>query len=124
MAKRSRPADRHQRSPDLDVSPEHVRVVLAEVGFAAREGVRCRVGCGLQVVAGMMAADVERICGPVRKQDADRTAYRHGSKSSCRSEARPSERIVRGPGGPTATRSRLLTSPVFSFRPRGWRASR
>lgn len=62
--------------------PEHVRVALAEVASAAREGVLAlSVACGLQVIAEMMAADVDRICGPKGKHDADRAAYRHGAEA-------------------------------------------
>ncbi|HZD80395.1 MAG TPA: hypothetical protein VE646_10210, partial [Actinomycetota bacterium] len=81
MAKRSRPRIVTKDRLDLEAFPEHVRVALAEVAGAAREGVLAlSVACGLQVVAEMMAADVERICGPRGKHDADRAAYRHGSE--------------------------------------------
>jgi len=66
---------------DLEAFPEHVQVALAEVVGAAREGVLAlSVACGLQVVTELMAADLERICGPKGKHDAGREAYRHGSE--------------------------------------------
>jgi transposase-like protein len=36
------------------------------------------VGAGLQVMAAMMAADVEALCGPRGRHDPDRSATRHG----------------------------------------------
>src|SRR4051794_21375604 len=39
------------------------------------------VGAGLQVMAAMMAADVEALCGPRGRHDPDRTATRHGSEA-------------------------------------------
>jgi putative transposase len=81
MAKRSRPRIITKDHLDLEAFPEHVRVALAEVASAARQGVLAvSVACGLQVVAEMMAADVEAICGPKGKHDADREAYRHGTE--------------------------------------------
>lgn len=81
MAKRSRPRIITKDRLDLEAFPEHVQVALAEVAGAAREGVLAlSVACGLQVIAEMMADDVEAICGPRGKHDADRTAYRHGTE--------------------------------------------
>src|SRR6266508_5466022 len=81
MAKRSRPRIITKDRLDLEAFPEHVRVALAEVASAARQGVLAvSVACGLQVVAEMMAAEVEAICGPKGKHDADREAYRHGTE--------------------------------------------
>src|SRR6266545_3885310 len=82
MAKRSRPRIVTKDRLDLEAFPEHVQVALAEVAGAAREGVLAlSVACGFQVVAEMMAADVERICGPKGKHDGDRVAYRHGTEA-------------------------------------------
>lgn len=81
MAKRNRPRVVTKEHLDLETFPEHIQVALAEVAGAAREGVLAlSVACGLKVVAEMMAADVEAICGPKGKHDADRGAYRHGSE--------------------------------------------
>lgn len=81
MAKRSRPRIITKDHLDLQAFPEQVQVALAEVAGAAREGVLAlSVACGLQVVAEMMAADVEAVCGPKGKHDADRGAYRHGTE--------------------------------------------
>jgi len=81
MAKRSRPRIVTKDHLDLEAFPEHVQVALAEVAGAAREGVLAlSVACGLQVVNEILAADVERICGPKGKHDADRGAYRHGTE--------------------------------------------
>lgn len=82
MAKRSRPRIVTKDRLDLQAFPEHVQVALAEVALAAREGVLAlSVACGLQVIAEMMASDVDRICGPKGKHDADRAAYRHGTEA-------------------------------------------
>lgn len=81
MAKRSRPRIVTKDRLDLKSFPEQVQVALAEVAGAAREGVLAlSVACGLQVVNEILAADVERICGPKGKHDADRAAYRHGTE--------------------------------------------
>jgi putative transposase len=81
MAKRSRPRIVTEDHLDLEAFPEHVQVALAEVAGAARDGVLAlSVACGLQVVNEILAADVERICGPKGKHDADRAAYRHGTE--------------------------------------------
>jgi putative transposase len=81
MAKRSRPRIVTKDRLDLESFPEHVQVALAEVAGAAREGVLAlSVACGLQVVNEILAADVERICGPKGKHDRGRAAYRHGSE--------------------------------------------
>jgi putative transposase len=39
------------------------------------------VGAGLQVMAAMMAADVEVLCGPRGRHDPERSAIRHGSEA-------------------------------------------
>ncbi|MGH2649828.1 MAG: IS256 family transposase [Actinomycetota bacterium] len=81
MAKRSRPRIVTKERLDLQAFPEHVQVALAEVAGAASEGVLAlSVACGLQVVAEMMAVDVERICGPKGKHDVHRAVYRHGTE--------------------------------------------
>ncbi|MGH2705343.1 MAG: IS256 family transposase [Actinomycetota bacterium] len=81
MGKRSRPRIVSKDHLDLEAFPEQVQVALAEVAGAAREGVLAlSVACGLQVVNELLATDVERICGPKGKHDADRAAYRHGTE--------------------------------------------
>src|SRR6266545_1803547 len=106
MAKRSRPRIVMDQL-DLEAFPEHVQVALAEVVGAAREGVLAlSVACGLQVVTELMAADLERICGPKGKHDAGREAYRHGSERRLLPLGGALVGAdVRGPGPPRAARS-------------------
>jgi putative transposase len=59
--------------------PERVSVALAELAGEVREGLLAlAVGTGLQVMAAMMEADVNAVCGPKGRHDADRSATRHG----------------------------------------------
>lgn len=61
------------------VLPEAVSVVMAELAGDVQEGLLAMaVGTGLQVMAAMMNADVEAVCGPRGKHDPARTAVRHG----------------------------------------------
>ena len=60
--------------------PDVVSVAMSEIAADVREGLLAvAVGAGLQVMAAMMAADVETLCGARGRHDADRTATRHGS---------------------------------------------
>ena len=62
------------------VLPEAVSVAMAELAGDVQEGLLAMaVGTGLQVMAAMMNADVEAVCGPRGKQDPDRSAVRHGA---------------------------------------------
>ena len=64
----------------MPVLPEAVSVVMAELAGDVREGLLAMaVGTGLQVMAAMMNADVEAVCGPKGRHDAGRSAVRHGS---------------------------------------------
>ena len=68
-------------SATMPVLPEAVSVVLAELAGDVQEGLLAMaVGTGLQVMAAMMNADVEAVCGPRGKHDLARTAVRHGSE--------------------------------------------
>ncbi len=61
------------------VLPEAVSVVLAELAVDVQEGLLAMaVGTGLQVLAAMMNADVDAVCGPKGKHDPGRSAVRHG----------------------------------------------
>lgn len=61
------------------VLPEAVSVVMTEIAADVREGLLAMaVGAGLQVMAAMMNADVEAVCGPRGKHDPRRAAVRHG----------------------------------------------
>ena len=61
------------------VMPDVVLVAMDEIAADVREGLLAiAVGAGLQVMAAMMAADVDALCGPRGKHDPDRTATRHG----------------------------------------------
>jgi len=67
----------------MPVLPEAVSVVMAELAGDVREGLLAMaVGTGLQVMAAMMNADVEAVCGPKGRHDAGRSAVRHGSGAS------------------------------------------
>jgi len=64
------------------VVPDVVSVAMDEIAAEVREGLLAiAVGAGLQVMAAMMAADVEELCGPRGKHDPDRTATRHGTEA-------------------------------------------
>ncbi len=60
--------------------PEAVSVAMAELAGDVQEGLLAMaVGTGLQVMAAMMNADVEAVCGPRGRHDPARTAVRHGT---------------------------------------------
>jgi putative transposase len=62
------------------VLPEAVSIALAELAGDVQEGLLAMaVGTGLQVMAAMMNADVEAVCGPKGKHDPGRGAVRHGT---------------------------------------------
>jgi putative transposase len=62
--------------------PDVVSVAMNEIAADVREGLLAiAVGAGLQVMAVMMAADVDALCGPSGRHDPDRTATRHGSEA-------------------------------------------
>ena len=66
----------------VPVVPEVVSVAMREIAADLREGLLAMaVGAGLQVMAAMMAADVDALCGPRGRHDPDRTAIRHGSEA-------------------------------------------
>jgi putative transposase len=63
------------------VVPDVVSVAMSEIAADVGEGLLAlAVGAGLQVMAAMMAADVDALCGPRGRHDSDRTATRHGSE--------------------------------------------
>jgi putative transposase len=69
-------------SATMPVLPQAVTVTLAELADDVREGLLAMaVGTGLQVMAAMMSADVEAVCGPRGKHDPTRTAVRHGTEA-------------------------------------------
>ena len=62
------------------VLAEVVSIAMAELAVDVQEGLLAMaVGTGLQVMAAMMNADVEAVCGPKGKHDPDRSAVRHGT---------------------------------------------
>jgi hypothetical protein len=68
--------------PLMPAVPDVVRVAMGEIAVDVREGLLAlAVGTGLQVMAAMMAADVDALCGPRGRHDRDRTATRHGSEA-------------------------------------------
>src|SRR5512142_890021 len=55
---------------------------MGEIAVDVREGLLAiAVGAGLQVMAAMMTADVDALCGPRGRHDPDRTATRHGAEA-------------------------------------------
>jgi len=61
--------------------PESVSVAMSEIAEDVQEGLLAMaVGAGLQVMAAMMNADVEAVCGPKGKHDRAPTAVRHGAE--------------------------------------------
>src|SRR6185312_6203121 len=63
--------------PDL---PEGIRLALADIAGAAREGLLAMsVAAGLAVMAAMFDAEISQACGPKGKHDVKRAAVRHGS---------------------------------------------
>ena len=67
-------------APDLPVLSEELRVALAEVVGAAREGLLAMsVGVGLRVFAEMMEEELAAKVGPKHAKLPDRRASRHGS---------------------------------------------
>ena len=68
--------------PPVPVVPDVVSVAMNEISADVGEGLLAiAVGAGLQVLAAMMAADVEALCGPRGRHDPDRSATRHGSEA-------------------------------------------
>jgi putative transposase len=63
------------------VLPEAVSVTMAELAGDVQEGLLAMaLGTGLQVMAAMMNADVEAVCGPKGKHDPDRRVV-HGTEA-------------------------------------------
>src|SRR5829696_10056759 len=59
--------------------PEEVRLELADIAGAAREGLMAMsVAAGLAVMQAMFEAEITEACGPKGKHDANRAAVRHG----------------------------------------------
>jgi len=70
------------RMRPVPVAPDVVSVAMNEIAADVGEGLLAvAVGAGLQVMAAMMAADVDALCGPRGRHDPDRTATRHGSEA-------------------------------------------
>src|SRR6185503_3762149 len=63
--------------PDL---PEEVRLALADIAGAAREGLLAMsVAAGMAVMQAMFEAEIVETCGPKGKHNRGRAAVRHGS---------------------------------------------
>src|SRR4051812_28226552 len=97
-----------------------VSVAMSEIAADVREGLLAiAVGAGLQVMAAMMAADVDALCGPRGRHDPDRTATRHGSEAGSVALGgrrlpvrRP--RVRAGDGGGTARELPVASYEAFS----------
>lgn len=64
----------------MPVVPHVVSVAMGEIAADVGEGLLAiAVGAGLQVMAAMMAADVDGLCGPRGRHDPDRGATKHGT---------------------------------------------
>jgi len=60
--------------------PDEVRVALADIAEAAREGLLAlSVSCGMAVLAEMMETERTVLCGPIHANDPDRVATRGGT---------------------------------------------
>jgi putative transposase len=60
--------------------PAEVRLALADIAGAAREGLLAMsVAAGMAVMRAMFAAEITAACGPKGKHDPGRVAVRHGS---------------------------------------------
>lgn len=60
--------------------PQEVRLALADIAGAAREGLLAMsVAAGLAVMQAMFQAEITAVAGPKGKHDPDRGAVRHGS---------------------------------------------
>jgi putative transposase len=67
---------------ELDVAdlPAEVRLALADIAGAAREGLLAMsVAAGMAVMQAMFDAEITAACGPKGKHDPGRTAVRHGA---------------------------------------------
>ncbi len=63
--------------PDL---PGEVRLAMADIAGAAREGLMAMsVAAGMAVMAAMFEAEIAEACGPKGKHDGGRAAVRHGA---------------------------------------------
>ena len=63
--------------PDL---PEEIRLAMADIAGAAREGLLAMsVAAGLAVMQAMFVAEIAGVAGPKGKHDPNRAAVRHGS---------------------------------------------
>jgi hypothetical protein len=110
-------------SPGSVSVPDVVSVAMGEIAADVREGLLAiAVGAGLQVMAAMMAADVDALCGPRGRHDGDRTATRHGSEAGSVTLGgrrlpvrRPRVRAVAGPAaGAGSTELPIASYEAFS----------
>ena len=75
----------------VPVVPDVVSVAMSEIAADVREGLLAiAVGAGLQVMAAMMAADAEALCGPRGKHDP--------TNPQSAASVRPSMRCVQSAG--------------------------
>src|SRR4051794_2447967 len=90
--------------------PAEVRLALADIAGAAREGLLAMsVAAGLAVMQAMFDAEITAACGPKGQHDQDRAAVRHGSGTGSvvlggrrGPGTRPRGRTVGGHGVPLA----------------------
>lgn len=61
--------------------PDEVRVAMDDLAETLREGLLAlAVGAGFQVMEAVLDAQVDELCGPKGRHDAQRSAYRHGTE--------------------------------------------
>src|SRR5256884_8130155 len=64
----------------VDDLPAEVRLALADIAGAAREGLLAMsVAAGMAVMRAMFDAEITAACGPKGKPDPERTAVRYGA---------------------------------------------
>jgi hypothetical protein len=107
----------------VPVVPDVVSVAMDEIAADVREGLLAlAVGAGLQVMAAMMAADVDALCGPRGRHDPERAATRHGTEAGSVTLGgrrvpvrRPRVRAVDGPSSSASSPGASRELPVASY---------
>ena len=62
--------------------PEGIRLAMADIAGAAREGLLAMsVAAGMAVMQAMFEAEIAAACGPKGKHDPNRAAGRHGERA-------------------------------------------
>jgi putative transposase len=107
---------------NLSELPEEVRLSLADIAGAAREGLLAMsVAAGLAVMQTMFEAEITAVAGPKGKHDPERTAVRHGAGVGSVTlggrrvpVTRPRARTVDGHEVPLATYAHFAADDLLS----------